>query len=196
MSHLACKACGIGVLKLAAARWLCRALRVRGRARWGHSQSRLSRAEPGKRAARARACRAPASRHRVRCALRTPDPWEGSSGELDFTESLDATVHAMSGGVGVAKWNAACQARLPNQTPSASAAGMKVRPVCRPLATLHRTWSRRRGEVHARKSSAALGGRLVHVKRVDYDVTMGAGWALKRPSDRFFHSALSSGAGG
>ena len=122
MSHLACKACGIGVLKLAAARWLtCRALRVRGRARWGACQSRLSRAEPGRRAARARACRAPASRHRVRCALRTPDPWEGSSGELDFTELLDATVHAIPGGVGVAKWNAARQARLPNQTPSASA---------------------------------------------------------------------------
>ena len=46
-------------------------------------------------------------------ALRLTDPWEGSWGEIDCTESLDKTVHASPDGV--AKWQEALQARHAKQ---------------------------------------------------------------------------------
>ena len=46
-------------------------------------------------------------------ALRVSDPWEGSWGELDFTESLDRTAH--SGAEGVAHWQKALQLRHADQ---------------------------------------------------------------------------------
>lgn len=45
--------------------------------------------------------------------LRLSDPWEGSCGELDFVDSLDATVHASP--EGVAKWQAALRFRQQKQ---------------------------------------------------------------------------------
>lgn len=46
-------------------------------------------------------------------ALRRTDPWEGSCGELDFVDSLDATVHASSDGV--EKWRSARSVRYDQQ---------------------------------------------------------------------------------
>lgn len=46
-------------------------------------------------------------------ALRRTDPWEGSWGEFDFMESLDATVHTSSDGV--KKWRSALRVRHDQQ---------------------------------------------------------------------------------
>jgi hypothetical protein len=46
-------------------------------------------------------------------ALRATDPWEGSWGEIDFTESLDKTVHVSP--QGVATWQEALRVRHARQ---------------------------------------------------------------------------------
>jgi hypothetical protein len=100
-------------------------------------------------------------------ALRRADPWEGSWGELDFVESLDATVHASPDGV--AKWRAALQFRHEQQEAFGVSCWHESSTESAALWQLYAPL----GLGVAVKSSpakvlAALGARPVEAKRIDY----------------------------
>lgn len=100
-------------------------------------------------------------------ALRVTDPWEGSWGEVDFTESLDATVHASRDGV--EKWQEGLQERHAKQdafgvscwheSPTESAALWQIySPLGFGVAV----------KSTPAKVQAALGDRRVEMRRIDY----------------------------
>jgi hypothetical protein len=100
-------------------------------------------------------------------ALRRADPWEGSWGERDFVESLDATVHASDDGISL--WKAALRARHEQQdaygvncwheSPSESAALWRLYLPLGLGVAVRSTPARVR---------AALGDRQFDLRRIDY----------------------------
>lgn len=100
-------------------------------------------------------------------ALRRADPWEGSWGELDFVESLDATVHASPDGV--EKWRAALRIRHEQQEAFGVSCWHESSTESAALWQLYAPL----GLGVAVKSSpakvlAALGARSVEARRIDY----------------------------
>lgn len=101
-------------------------------------------------------------------ALRVTDPWEGSWGEIDFTESLDRTVHVSP--EGVVKWQEALQARHAQQDSYGVSCWHESRTES---AALWRLYSPLGFGVAVRSTparvQAALGERHVEARRMDYD---------------------------
>lgn len=100
-------------------------------------------------------------------ALRSSDPWEGCWGEVDFTESLDATVHASPEGVD--KWQEALRSRRANQDNFGVTCWHESRTES---AALWRLYAPLGLGVAVRstpgKLQAALSGRAVEARRIDY----------------------------
>lgn len=100
-------------------------------------------------------------------ALRLSDPWEGSWGEIDFTESLDRTVH--SSPEGVSEWLAARKVRLATQDNYAVSCWHESQSES---AALWRLYSPLGLGVAVRSTPAriqsALGERAVDARRIDY----------------------------
>jgi len=100
-------------------------------------------------------------------ALRVADPWEGSWGKIDFTESLDRTVHSSADGV--AQWQLTRQLRHADQdkygvscwheSPTESAALWKLYTPLGLGVAIRSTPAR---------VCAALAGRRVEARRIDY----------------------------
>jgi len=101
-------------------------------------------------------------------ALRASDPWEGSWGELDFTESLDATVHAIPNGV--ERWQEALRLRHLKQDAFGISCWHESHTESVALWKLYSPL----GLGVAVKSTparlrASLGARPVEARRIDYD---------------------------
>ena len=100
-------------------------------------------------------------------ALRSADPWEGSWGEVDFTESLDRTAHSSPDGV--AEWQEALRLRHAAQdqygvscwheSPTESAALWKLYTPLGLGVAVRSTPAR---------VCAALDGRRMEARRIDY----------------------------
>lgn len=100
-------------------------------------------------------------------ALRVTDLWEGSWGEIDFTESLDQTVHASPDGV--TKWQKALKVRHAKQDNYGVSCWHEGRTES---AALWRLYSPLGFGVAVRSTparvQAALGERHVQARRIDY----------------------------
>ena len=100
-------------------------------------------------------------------ALRISDPWEGCWGELDFTESLDATVHTMPDGV--AKWQETLKARHALQDQYGVSCWHESATESAALWQLYAPLGLGVAiKSTPRKVQAALGERRVETRRIDY----------------------------
>lgn len=101
-------------------------------------------------------------------ALRISDPWEGCWGELDFTESLDATVHAIPDGV--TKWQESLAGRHALQDQYGVSCWHESATESAALWQLYAPLGLGVAiKSTPRKVQAALGERQVEMRRIDYD---------------------------